>query len=186
MRLDLSPDGWRALLLDKIDFLEPPAFAGGRLGLTSVPGPDGARRIADALERDLRGFSELGVARIVCLLPDAELESLGAGELPRLAAEHGLGFDHFPLVDGHAPADGAGFAELVEATLAELRTARTVVAHCRAGFGRTGTFAACCLVASGVPPTEAITQVRSVRRYAIETAAQEAFVQRFRRADPSP
>jgi protein-tyrosine phosphatase len=48
------------------------------------------------------------------------------------------------------------------------------------GVGRTGTVAACALVAAGWTPDEAITQVRQVRHpTAVETAAQVGFVRDY-------
>jgi protein-tyrosine phosphatase len=166
-------------MLDKLDFLEHPAFGDGRLGLTSVPGRDMARWETDPLGRDLRGFVGLRTHRIVCLLPSDELAALGAGELPGRAGEKGIAFSQLGIPDGHAPPDPAAFAALVRGALSELRDGRTLVAHCRAGFGRTGTFAACCLVEGGVEADAAIAAVRALRRYAVETRAQEAFVRAY-------
>ncbi|NEP83332.1 MAG: hypothetical protein F6K39_37480, partial [Okeania sp. SIO3B3] len=50
---------------------------------------------------------------------------------------------------------------------------------CQAGLGRTGTVAACCLVALGYSAVEAIALVRQTRQYTIETKQQENFVFRF-------
>jgi protein-tyrosine phosphatase len=48
------------------------------------------------------------------------------------------------------------------------------------GLGRSGTIAACCLVAAGMTPDAAIVAVRAARGpRALETAAQETFVASF-------
>jgi protein-tyrosine phosphatase len=57
-----------------------------------------------------------------------------------------------------------------------LRWGSRVLVHCRGGLGRAGTVSARLLVELGVPPVEAIRQVRRVRVGAIETAAQERYV----------
>jgi protein-tyrosine phosphatase len=50
------------------------------------------------------------------------------------------------------------------------------------GVGRTGTVAACALVAAGWDASSAIAEVRRVRHpTAVETAEQEAFVEAFAR-----
>jgi protein-tyrosine phosphatase len=55
-----------------------------------------------------------------------------------------------------------------------------VAIACMGGVGRTGTIAACALVAGGMTPGDAIATVRSIRHpTAVETAAQEAFVHAF-------
>ncbi len=51
---------------------------------------------------------------------------------------------------------------------------------CMGGLGRSGTLAACTLVAAGVSPAAAIASVRAARGpRALETSAQEAFVSTF-------
>ena len=161
-----------------VDFLEHPLLGAGRLGMTSVPGRDRMLRgdPAEALERDVVALAELGVQHIVCLLPDDELHVLGAGELRERAAAHDIGFTQVPIHDGHAPRDTKAFNAAVSSALDLLQAGEIVLVHCRAGFGRTGTFAACCLVNQGLAPADAIAAVRALRRYAIESVAQERFV----------
>jgi protein-tyrosine phosphatase len=64
----------------------------------------------------------------------------------------------------------------------ELRAGRVVVTHCLAGFGRTGTIAACCLVDRGRGAAEAITIVRAARPGSLQNSAQECFVSGFAEA----
>ncbi|GGA24857.1 hypothetical protein CYANOKiyG1_40520 [Okeania sp. KiyG1] len=60
-----------------------------------------------------------------------------------------------------------------------VKEGQIVVIHCKAGLGRTGTVAACCLVALGYSAVEAIAKVRQTRQYTIKTKQQENFVFRF-------
>ena len=56
----------------------------------------------------------------------------------------------------------------------------SVVVTCMGGLGRSGTLAACYLVAAGMSPDAAIAAVRTARGpRALETIAQEDFVVTF-------
>jgi protein-tyrosine phosphatase len=70
---------------------------------------------------------------------------------------------------------------LVEGIVGHMRRGETVVVHCRGGLGRSGTIAACCLVATGRDPVEAIRMVRKARPGAVEVESQVDFVKRFAR-----
>ena len=56
---------------------------------------------------------------------------------------------------------------------------RAVAAHCLQGQGRTGTVLAAYLVREGVPPDEAIAQVRGVCDGALGVEAQEKAIHAF-------
>ena len=57
-----------------------------------------------------------------------------------------------------------------------------VAVACMGGVGRTGTVAACALVAAGHSAADAIARVRAVRHpTAVETAGQVAFVEDYER-----
>ena len=65
-------------------------------------------------------------------------------------------------------------------SVAEARDTADVAVACMGGVGRTGTVAACALVAAGWEPAAAIARVREVRHpLAVETEAQERFVQTY-------
>lgn len=51
-----------------------------------------------------------------------------------------------------------------------------MVAHCKAGLGRTGLFAGSCLVYAGLDAEEAIKLVRRTRNGTLETNEQVDFV----------
>ncbi len=136
----------------------------------------------EALDDDLGALRAEGVGRVVCLLPDDELEGLGVADLFEALHAGGFTAHHLPVVDGSIPHDEeALFALLGDLELA-LAAGETIAIHCRAGLGRTGTLAAAILIARGLPPAAAIDAVRDARPGAIETDRQEAYLHQLAQA----
>ena len=136
------------------------------------------------LKRELAGMGHPGYRDT---LPEAlvELRRKGIGAIVSLdeeglpddlIAEHGFIYRHYPIEDFRAPSfeQAEAFVEFVDQQLAE---GRTVVAHCWAGIGRTGTMLACYLIHRGQSLAEA---ERRVSRFGgIETREQREFLRRF-------
>lgn len=159
----------------------------GRLGLTFLPGKHGpsfrypGRVYRRDLDRDIGSLVEAGVGYLALLVEDHELERWGDPDIVDRAASRGLVVGRWPMPDGSTPRDVAE----MDAILSEIAAARqhaNVAVACMGGVGRTGTVAACALVAAGWDPAAAIAEVRRVRHpTAVETAEQEAFVATFAR-----
>lgn len=158
-----------------MDALLHPLLEPGRLLLVACPGRT-RRYVDEALDEDLGALRAEGVGRVVCLLPEDELEGLGVADIFDALYAGGFAQHHLPIVDGSIPGD----VDALLALLGELETAladgETVAIHCRAGLGRTGTIAAAVLIARGLPPSDAIVAVREARPGAIENSRQEAFL----------
>ena len=154
----------------------------GRLGLTILPGKRGAsirypgRVYRRDAQIDLHRLAQAGVRLLVLLVEDSELTRWGDPDLIEHARAAGVETLRLPIPDGHPPAS----AEDVDRVLADVAARRAdgdVVIACMGGVGRSGTLAACALVASGLSPDQAIAHVREVRHpSAVETPAQVAFV----------
>lgn len=171
-----------------VDWVDPvllgDELAGG-LGLTILPGKRGAsvrypgrvyRRDAVA---DLGRLRELGVGFLALLVEDWELERWGDPALTDHATVAGIQVYRMPIRDGAAPPSFEAVDAVLEAITAGRASAHAVVA-CMGGIGRSGTIAACALVAAGLSPEDAIGHLRSIRHpCAVETAAQEAFVRAY-------
>jgi protein-tyrosine phosphatase len=85
----------------------------------------------------------------------------------------------FPIPDSAHRSRLDSTSRVVVRIVERLTAGRTVVVHCHAGIGRSGTIAALCLVASGVEPARALDLVREARPDAATAPGQEEFVYAF-------
>ena len=155
-----------------VDFMEPDVIrAPGRIGMSIAPGKndeDGEAIWKRDLEADLRRLrNELGVDRLVCLLEEDEMSELGISELLRKASQLGIRTTHFPVDDHGKPESIERFKEVVLSTATAIRAGETVLIHCKGGRGRTGMFAAACLVEQGYDSEGAIDAVKRHREGAL-------------------
>ena len=155
-----------------VDFMEPDVIrAPGRIGMSIAPGKndeDGEAIWKRNLEADLKRLrNELGVDRLVCLLEEDEMSELGISELLRKASQLGIRTTHFPVDDHGKPESIERFKEVVLSTATAIRAGETVLIHCKGGRGRTGMFAAACLVEQGYDSEGAIDAVKRHREGAL-------------------
>lgn len=98
---------------------------------------------------------------VVCLTPRAELAELS----PRYHAAVTEGSVPFrwlnlPMPNFGVPGDRAGFRHDVQEIANALERGDSVMLHCAAGIGRTGSTAACVLKALGASTEDALARVR--------------------------
>lgn len=163
----------------------------GVLGITFCPGKcdleahDGPW--SRDLPLDLGAIRAWGANALVTLLEAHEFDLLHVHRLGDMAEAASLEWHHLPIPDMGEPGwhferrwiySGPRLRRL-------LRRGGRVVVHCRAGLGRAGTIAARLLVELGMPPAEAISQVRKARPGAIQTPEQEHHVHAARRVSAS-
>ena len=124
------------------------------------------------LEEDLGFLESQGVKAMISLterrLPDEVLARFGFASV------------HLPIPDFTAPSVAAidVFVRQVDAWVGE---GLTVMVHCGAGYGRTGTMLGAYLVWQGLAAAEAIRRVREIRPLSIETKDQEMCIREFER-----
>ncbi len=132
----------------------------GRLAGMARPRPGSAEELR-----------EEGVGAVLCLTEEPPLPELErAGFVVR----------HEPVRDFTAP-DPDALERCAEFVTQRMGAGAAVVVHCHAGYGRTGTVLAACLVATGLDVQEAIEKVRRQRPGSIETFEQESAVVEFAR-----
>jgi protein-tyrosine phosphatase len=163
----------------RLDFLDHAITRPGRLAITLLPGrADVGRRLAD----DLAVIREAGVRRVLCLVPDDELDHYGVPELRAELQRAGLVVHHLPIPDQRATSE-SDMAAAVRFIDDGVTAGETTLVHCVAGLGRSGTAVACWLRTRGLSADDALAEVRRARSpRAVETRAQEDFVRAFTRA----
>lgn len=117
---------------------------------------------------DFGTLKEMGISAVVSLTESDTNEGVAGG----------LDRHHFRYPDMTAPSD-----RLIDDFIATVDeyffNNQTVVVHCQAGLGRTGTLIACYLVHLGMEAEEAIKHVRKRRKGSIQTREQAGAIYRY-------
>jgi ADP-ribosylglycohydrolase/protein-tyrosine phosphatase len=158
-----------------------------RLGITLAPGKKGPSATSSVQWRrdlgiDLGALKQQGVTLVVGLMEAHEYDSREITDLAQRAADKGIEYRSFPVVDQSVPT-----ADQVTTILDMIdwegfdTDGEKIVVHCMGGLGRSGTVAACYLKTTkeGMSADAAIALVRSVRPGAVENSRQEAFVRSY-------
>ena len=156
--------------------MDLPSDIAGSLLISQMPGSEG-NDFGDwqaAVEREkvsmLVNLSE--TAETVRYSPEYH-EYLGSDQFPGY-------YYHLPISDFSTPQNISAFGDVVRNCVAHLERGHIVVAHCRAGVGRSGLFAISVLAMIGLPDQDAINAVRAAGGQ-FETAKQQKFLLTYRK-----
>lgn len=174
--------------LGRVPGLREAGAAGGRLGMTNLPGDRDPRPLnlglpPRDLAADVAGLREAGADALLLLVEDHELEHSGVANMAEAVAGEGIELVRFPIPDFGVTEDPDGLRGALDAVAARLRDGQTVVVACRAGRGRTGTVVGCLVRDAGLAADDAIALTRTTRPGTIEREAQERFVREW--GDPN-
>lgn len=144
-------------MLDSFNWILPDRLAGS--GLPGLMGD---------LDADLEWIRAAGIRHVISLTASALAEAL----------RFDLVVHHFPVSDMGIPVPRKAM-EICRIVLTAIERGEPVLVHCKAGLGRTGTILACCLVSLGWPAEEAVSHLRRINGYYVQTRTQETFVQHY-------
>ncbi len=155
----------------------------GKIGLTFAPGKKGPSFYGNPWERDLekdliRLRNEFRTSLLITLLEEWEMDRYKIPSLLQRAQQHGIKTMHEPVVDQSTPTIEQA-RRVADQAFMTARNGENVVIHCLGGRGRAGTMGACCYIALGLNPNQALAMVRASRKDAVETDSQRSFLFRF-------
>ena len=140
-------------------WLEP-----GRLAGTPLPGA------VNDMDHDLAALKRVGISHLI---------TLTERDLPQDALKrHGLANLHLPTRDHEAPSLGQ-IQMLLKRMETLMAQGEVLAVHCLAGRGRTGTVLAAWWIREGLTAQEALRRVRLLDAHYVQSAEQEAFLQRY-------
>ncbi len=119
------------------------------------------------LEEDLMYLKNAGINGVVSLLESRESSELGLSEEESCCVKLGIKFENLPIQDLTVPPNKLIFIKSVINTYELIFNGANVVAHCRAGIGRSGIYTASILIRHGHSAQEAFKLVSDARGFQI-------------------
>ena len=146
--------------------------------LAIMPRPRGG----DDLPDEMRALRQMGANVLVCLLTSDEMNELDLTNEPEAAQSAGLTYLSLPIPDACVPNNANAFRALTDTVVAQVRSGRGVVIHCRGGIGRSSIVAACVLHAMGSTPEAALETLTKCRGVHVpDTDEQKRWIMSYRR-----
>ncbi len=120
-------------------------------------------RGGDWLETEMAQLRRERADILVSLLTDDEVIELGLSQEADECKIAGIDFRNFPIPDRDVPASTEDFRKFIAELHAELRGGKSIVAHCRAGIGRSSLLIASLLKLEGMTAAEAFRRISVAR-----------------------
>lgn len=150
-----------------------PANVPGRIWLSGMPGRFGH------WDSFLARAGDFGVTHVVCLTPLHEIAAVSPAYQRALERDaFPFGWMHLPMRDFGVALEAPAFHDGVERIARHLLAGDSLLLHCAAGVGRTGTVAACVLKHLGVPTAHALLRVREAGSNP-QSAVQSGLIETF-------
>ena len=125
------------------------------------------------LEDDIRFLKKMGISHVVSLLEARESSELGLFTEEEHCSNLGIEFENIPIRDRSIPHNKISFITSVINTYDAILKGANVVAHCRAGIGRSGIYTTSILIRSGHDAEKAFKLVSLARGFAIPDTQEQ-------------
>ena len=130
------------------------------------------------LHDDISHLSRNGITHIVSLLETSEADELGLSQEEALSDDVDINYRQLPIQDRSTPDSPQDFIALVSESYAQILDGAHLVAHCRAGIGRSGIFTTAVLIHHGLTVDDAFEAVSVARGFRIpDTQSQIDWIQ---------
>jgi protein-tyrosine phosphatase len=127
--------------------------------LAIMPAPYGGKR----LEGEIRSLKREGTDVLVSLLTPEEDEALALEHEHAACSGYGIKFRSFPIPDRRIPISTEAFLRFLDSLHEDLLLQRSIVAHCRAGIGRSALLLASLLRREGLTADDAFRRITQAR-----------------------
>ncbi|MEM7365560.1 MAG: protein-tyrosine phosphatase family protein, partial [Pseudomonadota bacterium] len=132
------------------------------------------------LDGEVTHLHSLGVTMVVSLLDELNTQAFGLQLEDMMCRAHDIAFIHSPIRDRSVPSSADHFIDAVSTAYEHMAGGGHCVAHCWAGIGRTGLFAASMLVRDGSDPQNAFRQVSAARGEPVpDTVEQVVWLEQY-------
>ena len=125
------------------------------------------------LSEDMDHLKRQGITSIVSLLESSEACELGLSQEELSATSLGINYLNVPIKDRSVPKDVSMFTSAIHEAHSQIVEGHNLVAHCRAGIGRSGIFTAMILIHAGYAVAEAFELVSSARGISVPDTEEQ-------------